>query len=104
MASTMAGGAALLAVTAVPVLALMAPTAAVAQDYTSGVLSGHVTGADGTAVSGAAVSVRSAQGTVRTTTTNADGQFRMPALPVGTYEVTIGAEGFASTTQRASIS
>lgn len=102
--STMIGGAALMALTAVPALTLLTPTAASAQDYTSGVLSGSVTNADGAPVAGAAVTVTSAQGTVRTTTTGADGEFRMPALPVGSYEVNIQGDGFASLTQRASVS
>jgi len=102
--STMIGGAALLALTAVPAVTLLAPTAAVAQDYTSGVLSGTVTDASGTAVSGAAVAVTSAQGTTRTATTDANGSFRLPALPVGSYTVRIEQSGFATINQRASVS
>lgn len=102
--STMIGGAALMALTAFPVVALLAPTTASAQDYTSGVLSGSVTDESGAPVAGAAVTVTSAQGTVRTTTTGVDGGFRMPALPVGGYEVTIEGSGFDSLTQRASVS
>lgn len=104
MASTMAGTAAVLALTAIPAIALMAPSAAVAQDYTSGILTGHVADGEGAAVSGASVTVTSAQGTVRNTTTDGQGSFRLPALPVGAYEVKIDATGFAATTQRASVS
>lgn len=95
MASTMAGGAALLALTAVPAVALMAPSAAVAQDYTSGTLAGRVQNNAGEAVAGATVSVRSAdQGITRTATTDASGHFRFPLIPVGRYAVTVNAGGF----------
>lgn len=100
----MVGGAALMALTAVSAAAFVAPTAAIAQDYTSGVLSGAVSDAAGAPVAGAAVTVTSAQGTVRNATTDANGSFRMPALPVGAYTVRIEQSGFATTTQRASVS
>lgn len=104
MASTIAGGAALLALTAVPAAALLAmPTVASAQDYTSGVLSGSVSSTEGSPVDGATVTVTSAQGVVRTTETDANGSFRIPALPIGSYEVTIERSGFDSVVQRAAV-
>ena|GEM_PF-52551 len=104
LASTMVGGAALFSMTAISAAAMLAPTAAVAQDYTSGVLSGTVTDASGAAVSGASVAVTSAQGSTRTTTTDANGSFRLPALAVGAYTVRIEQSGFATLNQRASVS
>lgn len=105
MASTIAGGAALLALTAVPAAALLAmPTVASAQDYTSGVLSGSVSSTEGAALVGASVTVTSAQGVVRTTETDANGSFRIPALPIGGYEVRIEQSGFDSVVQRAAVS
>lgn len=89
--STMIGSTALMALVAAPALTLMTPSVAVAQDYTSGTLSGRVDDASGAPVSGAAVSVTSAQGSTRTTTTDAAGSFRLPALAVGSYEVSISA-------------
>ncbi|MFJ6023728.1 TonB-dependent receptor domain-containing protein [Brevundimonas sp. NPDC092305] len=102
--STIIGGAALMALTAVPALTLLAmPTIASAQDYTSGVLSGAVADADGAPVAGASVTVTSGQGTVRSATTDANGSFRMPALPVGAYEIKIEQSGFSTIVQRASV-
>jgi len=78
---------------------LMTPAVAVAQDYTSGVLSGTVTNAEGAPVVGAQVAVRSEQGSVRTVTTGADGMFRMPALPIGVYQVEITAGAGSASSQ-----
>ncbi|RYG15335.1 MAG: TonB-dependent receptor, partial [Caulobacteraceae bacterium] len=105
MASTIAGGAALLALTAIPAAAVLAmPTVASAQDYTSGTLGGRVQSNAGEAVAGATVVVRSAdQGITRTTTTDASGAFRLPLIPVGQYEVTIDASGFDSLSDRVSV-
>lgn len=103
MASTIAGSAALLAMTAVPAVALLAPSAAMAQDYTSGILSGQVSDAAGTPVAGASVTLTSGQGTVRTATTSASGAFRLPALPIGAYTVAITSPA-GSTTDEISVS
>lgn len=85
-----------LAAFAAPAMMLV-PGVAVAQDYTSGNLSGSVTDASGAPVAGAAVSVTSAQGATRTATTDADGAFRLPALAVGSYTVSITSpQGSAS--------
>ena len=89
--STMIGGTALMALTVVSVGTLAAPTVASAQDYTSGVLTGTVSDASGARVAGATVTATSAQGTVRTATTDANGSFRLPALAVGSYEVSISS-------------
>ncbi|MEN5168450.1 TonB-dependent receptor [Brevundimonas pondensis] len=98
--STMIGGTALMALTVVSVGTLAAPTVASAQDYTSGILSGSVTDAGGSPVAGASVRVTSAQGSVRTVSTDASGAFRITALPVGAYDITIEQSGFNSLTQR----
>lgn len=95
MSTTMIGGAALMVLVAVPALTLVTPTEAVAQDYTNGTLSGHVQSTNSQPVAGASVTVRSAtQGITRTTTTGADGNFRVPLIPTGRYDVTINAPGF----------
>lgn len=99
--STMIGGA-LLAFT-VPAAAMLMPTSVVAQDYTSGILSGTVSDASGARVAGASVSTTSGQGTVRTTTTDANGAFRLPALAVGSYEISITSSS-GSTTDRITVS
>ena len=96
----LAGAAALGAPAAVGLIASLAPTAAVAQDYTSGTLGGTVTDASGAPVVGAKVTVRSQQtGVSQTSTTNAQGGFRAPLIPSGSYTVSIAKEGFGSTTQ-----
>lgn len=68
---------------------LLSPTLAIAQDYTSGILSGSVRDGAGNPIPGAAISVTSAQGVTRQTVTAADGSFRVPALAVGSYRVHI---------------
>jgi len=84
-----------LAITAV---ATAIPTIASAQDYTSGLLSGTVLDASGAPVAGAAVTVKSnAQGFTRAFTTDANGSFRSPALPAGSYSVSIAKDGFQTT-------
>lgn len=102
--STMFGGAALMALTAAPaVVVVMTPSMAMAQDYTSGVLSGTVTSSGGAPIAGASISVTSAQGSTRTATTDANGSFRIPALAVGGYQVSIQQSGFAALNQRISV-
>lgn len=104
LAGTMIGGVALAAVVALPAAALLvAPTSATAQDYTSGILSGRVYDQAGAALPGARISVRSAQGAVRTATADANGVFRIPSLPVGGYEATIEAAGYGVSQQRLSV-
>lgn len=71
-------------------------TPAFAQDYTTGVIVGSVRGPDGNTpvTSGTVTVVSNDQGFTRTTTVGADGSFRVPSLPTGTYTVTIAAPGF----------
>ena len=63
-------------------------------DDTKGFLKGNVTGSNGAALSGAIVTVVSdSQGSRRTTTTDASGNYRVPALSVGSYSVTVSHNG-----------
>lgn len=101
--STMIGSAALMAVVAVPAVTLLTPTAASAQDYTSGILSGTVSDSSGARVGGATVTATSGQGSVRTATTDANGSFRIPALAVGSYEVSVTSSA-GSTADRITVS
>jgi outer membrane receptor protein involved in Fe transport len=78
------------------------PDVACAQDYTSGSLTGTVEDDAGAPVAGAKVTITSAQGATRETTTDADGAFRVPALAVGTYTVRVQAEGY-STAENAAV-
>lgn len=68
-----------------------------AQDYTTGAIIGTVVTSDGSRVSGGTATVVSnAQGFSRTATIGVDGVFRISALPIGTYSVTVAASGFQS--------
>lgn len=100
LASTLlASAAALGAMTVVAV-----PSLAVAQDYTSGNLTGRVEKEDGSAIAGATVTVRSGQGAVRTATTDANGRYQVNALPVGAYTADVAAGEFnAITGQKISV-
>ncbi|MBL8187056.1 MAG: carboxypeptidase regulatory-like domain-containing protein [Acidobacteria bacterium] len=81
------------------VLALMSVTSILAfaqADVTSATVRGTVTDQQGAAVAGATVTARNiAQGTTRSDTTNADGEFQILALRPGLYEISVQAQGFA---------
>ena len=68
---------------------------AYAEDYTTGTLNGTVQDESGAAVSGAAVVVSSTRGVNRTLVSGADGSFRLPQLPLGSYSVSISKAGYA---------
>jgi hypothetical protein len=73
-------------------------SAAIAQDVTSGSLTGAVTDSSGNAVAGAKVTVTSTdQGFSRFSTTSSTGSFTVVQLPIGNYTVTIEGNGFATT-------
>lgn len=76
--------------------AVVAP--AIAQDVTTGILSGSVSDADGNAVSGATVTITSDErGSSRTVTSSASGAFTVPQLQPGIYTVTIEKDGYSTT-------
>ena len=65
-----------------------------AEPLVPGALAGRVTDSDGSAVSGAVVSVRDPSGApIETTVTVGDGTYEM-AAPAGEYEITVKATGF----------
>lgn len=94
--STMIGGAALMALTAVPAVALLAPTEAVAQTQTGG-LRISVTGDGGAPISGATVTVSSPSSLVsRSGVTDAEGFVRLAGLdPATNYTVAVSAGGYS---------
>jgi len=66
----------------------------------TGTILGTVKDASGGLVPNATITVRNAgTGLVRTATTESDGQFRIPALAVGTYEVKVENAGFKTESQ-----
>ncbi|HVF43308.1 MAG TPA: carboxypeptidase regulatory-like domain-containing protein [Pyrinomonadaceae bacterium] len=75
-------------------------TTAYSQEIT-GTIVGTVTDPSGAVVKGATVTVadESKDIVVRTVTTNDEGQFSVPLLPVGTYTVTIESAGFKKSAQ-----
>jgi len=76
--------------------AFVAP--AMAQDVTAANLSGTVVDDSGNNVPGAMVTVTSVdRGFSRTATTSGNGSFSIPGMPLGTYNVTVAADGFSTT-------
>ena len=74
--------------------------AASAQTF-RGTILGTVTDASGAAVAGANVTVKNQNtGILRTTQTTADGEYRVPELPIGTYTVTVEMSGFQTAVTR----
>jgi outer membrane receptor for ferrienterochelin and colicin len=75
-----------------------------AQGNPTGTLSGHIVDASGLAVPGVTVTVISPvlQGT-RTATTSANGDYIIPFLPPGEYNVTFELQGFRTVNQRVSV-
>jgi hypothetical protein len=76
---------------------LLAAVPAFAQvDYSTATLKGIVTDPTGAVISGATVTVANpATGTTKTTKTNSEGSYQIPALPPGSYQLTIEASGFS---------
>jgi len=70
----------------------------------TGMIVGTVTDPTGAVISSAAITiVNRATGLTRTSTTNPDGSYAVPALPVGFYEIRAGAVGFSTLVQQASV-
>lgn len=77
------------------------PATAAAQVGQTAALTGTVTDSSGAAVPGVTVTVAgpSLIGGSRSTVTEADGSYRFPALPPGTYMVTYELQGFTTSTR-----
>src|SRR3954468_19977149 len=75
-----------------------------AQGNPTGTISGHVADPDGLAVPGATVTAASPalQG-VRTAVTSANGDYIIPFLPAGDYDVTFELQGFRTVTQKITV-
>ena len=96
LASTIFAGVAMVGLPAALIVTTsLAPTSALAQDYSAGTLSGEVIDSDGQPVAGARVVVRSlGQGFSREYTTGEDGAFRAALIPLGGYSVTVVSPGY----------
>ena len=83
-----------LALAAAATLLLVAPPAS-AQSGPVGSLSGTTQDANGAALPGVVVAVRNTDtGQTRAATSDGEGRWTIPALPVGNYEVTYELAGF----------
>jgi len=80
-------------------LVFAASLPALAQSQAAGgTIEGTITDESGAVLPGATVVVKSpATGLTRETTSDAEGVFRAPLLPVGSYEITVSLSGFATT-------
>lgn len=90
----LAGLAAVAAPMAVATIATVAPTAANAQDFTSGTITGQVKNASGAVVPNATITVTSDRGITRSTTSDAEGRYVIPRVPIGPYKLVATAPGF----------
>ncbi len=82
----------------------MAPSAAEAQDFTSGAVAISVKDANGAPVAGATVTLTSqAQGITKTLTTSAGGSATATGLAPGDYTVSVSANGFDTYSGTASV-
>jgi hypothetical protein len=80
------------------VLSLALPAAA---QLTSGSIEGTIKDETGAALPGAEITVKNVDtGLTRTLFSNETGRFEAPNLPVGTYEVTAGMQGFGTAVRR----
>jgi hypothetical protein len=76
---------------------VVAPTAALAQDFTNGTLVGYVTDVGSKPIAGATVAVTSkSRGFRNTYVTDAKGRFTAPQLAVGDYTVAVSKSGYES--------
>src|SRR5919199_5620278 len=81
-------------------IALLVCAAHTAAAQTTGSISGTVQDEKGATVAGATVTARNVETNIsRTGQTDADGRYRFTGMPVGQYEVTVEAAGFAKYVQ-----
>ena len=91
-----------LAAVLVVTLAIVAPRRAAAQSAASATILGTVTDPQGNSVPDATVVAKNVDtGIQRSTTTTAEGLYRLPNLPPGTYDVTVEKSGFAKAVAKA---
>src|SRR5882724_1128196 len=77
------------------IVALIVSVASPASAQTTASIKGTVTDASGAVVAGAKITVKNPSlGIARTTETNESGDYEVPALPPGTYNVEVSKDGF----------
>jgi len=82
----------------VAAIALAAPSFA---QQTSGNIAGRVLDPQGAAMPGVTVTARNPEtGLTRNSVSDAEGLYRISALPVGTYDLTVELQGFATLEQK----
>src|SRR5688500_4930346 len=87
-------------VTAIVVLSLLCAAPGLAQQAT-GSIAGRILDPQGSAVPGATITASNRQtGFVRTEVSDSAGLYRLAALPVAAYEVTVELPGFATMSRR----
>ncbi len=87
--------------TLVIVFLLIASTIPVLAQVTSGQITGTIFDPQGAALAGAEITVTNANTALtRTTTSTASGGYSLPALPPGTYNLTVKAKGFTTLEQK----
>jgi Carboxypeptidase regulatory-like domain len=83
------------------VMFLLLGCAAASAQQTTGTITGRVVDQQGAAVPGATVTAKSpSTGFTRTEVSDAEGLYRLAALPVGTYEVTAELQGFSTVSKK----
>src|SRR3954449_784197 len=83
------------------VAALLLTFATAFAQQTTGVITGRVIDQQGAAVPGATVTAKSpSTGFTRTETSDAEGVYRLSALPVGIYDVTAELQGFTTVSKK----
>ena len=81
----------------VAVLFLVCSAAFAQSQATTGLIQGTVVDPNGAVVNGASVNVKNKEtGFERTVSSNSDGFFSAPLLPLGKYTVTVTASGFTN--------
>jgi hypothetical protein len=85
----------------IAIVATLAAAVPAAAQQTTGTIAGRVMDEQGAAIPGATVTARSAQtGFVRTEVSDAEGLYRLNALPVGSYDVVAELPGFTRMEQK----
>ena len=88
------------AIRALSLTLVLAFAAAGWSQVVSGSISGTVRDGSGAAISGATVIIRNVEtGTTRTLTSDAEGRYAAPAIPVGSYSVTASRKDFSAQTR-----